>query len=917
MLSTLLRGLAALGIGVSAGALAAIHPFITEHPWLVFAIGLPCAVLCYVVLSLTEKVWRNLRKRWARRIARWIDYRVRAFFSHYRRRYCDYLRARHRDAKVPRTWIQAPFALELHRLFVDLRLVAAPPHTVNPNLLQEARQLPEGSHAIWDYLAASPLRLPHLVILGPPGSGKTTLLKHITLTLIASRRERAHALQPRIPPKLPILLTLRDHAQKIAEDAGFSLVDAVHEHLRKWPQPLPPREWFRRQLEKGRCLVLLDGLDEVADQVLRQHVRDWAQRQMDAYHQNGFLVTSRPFGYRSNQLDGVHVLEVQLFTPEQVEGFLQKWYLANEMMRHQRDDPGVRMEAYAQANDLLKRLHENPALLDLTVNPLLLTMIATVHQYGGALPARRATLYDQICQVLLGRRERDLALTAEQMRLVLEQLAYYLMVQDRRDLPRQDACAVIAEPLQRVQSHLTPEAFLQMIEEASGLLLQREQGIYGFAHQTFQEYLAASYIRKKGLVHTLTAYLDAPWWQETIRLYCALADATPIIEACLEASQLSASTLALALDCEDEALEIQQEARARLAVLRTNGVEDPDQERQHAVAAAVLTRRLRQMVHLHDETYGDTRLLTCAEYQLFLDERHAQGQSFQPDHWTTPRFPPGEGNKPVLGVRAADASAFCDWLTEWAEGPWRYRLPAAGELRAENTLNYLPLERGCWLQDGQELAWAWETPLSLSADKLIELINAVFDDARALNAARARVNAVLSNLKRTLDRLTRDSSPIPGLDMIQELMRAGALDRVLARAHAVVGDLDRALKKRPIDYRSARPLALALALALDDDLARPDSLARLREHARTRAAGRPLALKRAPALDRIFLLYQTRPSLPQRIGRIFQLGRKASDERDAIQRSLLDLCLDLVILEGRIRGDLPAWEGILLVKEPK
>jgi predicted NACHT family NTPase len=40
----------------------------------------------------------------------------------------------------------------------------------------------------------------------------------------------------------------------------------------------------------------------------------------------------------------------------------------------------------------------------MALNPLLLTMIATVHCYRGALPGRRVELYDEICDVLLGKR---------------------------------------------------------------------------------------------------------------------------------------------------------------------------------------------------------------------------------------------------------------------------------------------------------------------------------------------------------------------------------------------------------------------------------------------------------------------------------------------------------------------------------
>jgi len=61
------------------------------------------------------------------------------------------------------------------------------------------------------------------------------------------------------------------------------------------------------------------------------------------------------------------------------------------------------------------------ALLDMAVNPLLLTMIATVHLYYGTLPGARVTLYKAVCDVFLNRRSHlAQELRAEQRQLVLQ-----------------------------------------------------------------------------------------------------------------------------------------------------------------------------------------------------------------------------------------------------------------------------------------------------------------------------------------------------------------------------------------------------------------------------------------------------------------------------------------------------------------
>ena len=101
----------------------------------------------------------------------------------------------------------------------------------------------------------------------------------------------------------------------------------------------------------------------------------------------------------------MHTLAVFPFSPEQVVRFISNWYLANEIVSHNRDDPGVRKAADKGAGDLMRRIRDSEVLTELAVNPLLLTMIATVHRYRSELPGRRVELYREICEVFLGKRQ--------------------------------------------------------------------------------------------------------------------------------------------------------------------------------------------------------------------------------------------------------------------------------------------------------------------------------------------------------------------------------------------------------------------------------------------------------------------------------------------------------------------------------
>jgi hypothetical protein len=466
----------------------------------------------------------------------------------------------------------------------------------------------------------------------------------------------------------------------------YTLVAAVQDALKRAKYPSIPGSWFGRQLRLGRCLVMLDGLDEIADPEARKQVVQWVEAQKLSYPKTRFIVTSRPFGYRGNPLSGVTVLEVRPFGKGQIERFVSNWYLANEVMSSQQRDRGVEIKAEEGAEDLRRRIWSTPSLSDLAVNPLLLTMIATVHRYRSSLPGRRVELYAEICEVFLGKRQAARGieddLTPAQKKSVLQPLAYRTMCDRRREIPLGEVEGIIKEPLARVDPSRTTGQFLRDVETRSGLLLQRESGVYGFAHKTFQEYLAAEYAKEKGLETFLVGQVDEDWWHETIRLYAAQADASGIVSACLEENPPTVAAFTLAIECMEEARDVAPEVRARFERVLETSAEDEDSERREIVAEALLTRRLRHMVRLHEDQYADHGLITHAEYQLFLDEQRAQENYYQPDHWVDIQFPRGEGTAPVVGVRYSDAHAFCEWLTEREAEVWHYRIPREGELDA-------------------------------------------------------------------------------------------------------------------------------------------------------------------------------------------------------------------------------------------
>lgn len=101
------------------------------------------------------------------------------------------------------------------------------------------------------------------------------------------------------------------------------------------------------------------------------------------------------------------------------------------------------------------------------------------------------------------------------------------------------------------------------------------------------------------------------------------------------------------------------------------------------------------MQRIDENTYIDDTLVTCAEYQLFIDEMRELGKYYQPDHWTSCQFLLGQARDPILGVRHSDAIAFCEWLNKESRVGFKYRIPHKSEV---TELNF-ETRNGFWIEE--------------------------------------------------------------------------------------------------------------------------------------------------------------------------------------------------------------------------
>ncbi len=511
---------------------------------------------------------------------------------------------------------------------------------------------------------------------------------------------------------LPILLYLRDIGKTISNSPELSLGELL-EQQQSLRELKPPTSWFQYQLRFKDCLVMLDGLDEVADGEQRRIVSNWVQEQILNYPRARFILTSRPFGYRNAPVEGINtVLEVQPFNLEQMERFIYNWYLQNEIMSHVgQDDTGIRNNATQKAANLIQPIKNSSPLAAMALNPLLLTMIATVHAYRGALPEKTVELYSEICDVLLGRRREAKgiwdSIRPNQKKGILQVLALGLMQHKTREFTPRLGISLINKELASVaRSGVTPLAFLEKIKNESALLIEREKDKYEFAHKSFQEYLAAVQIKESEQEHILIANINNDWWEETIRLYAAISDATNIVRAAL--AKPSIISLRIAFDCSEEG-RCQPEVREQLLEKLDAGLESSDGEIFQLAAEVKLARRLKGLLRVDEDVQIDQSYITFAEYQLYLDEKLGSQKSNPPQELNSyKRFRPGSAKKAITNISWESALGFCAWLSNktLSQGAnnidgqeiYFYRLLTTAEAESHKAKEYK--NRQCWTISG-------------------------------------------------------------------------------------------------------------------------------------------------------------------------------------------------------------------------
>lgn len=607
-----------------------------------------------IVVGFLALVGEEIGRRWAKLAAGRLDPYQWWWLARQRRAYVAGLADHAAEIQLYGLATHGPFAMKLPELHVPTRLSR-----------HGRDRPPEADRSILELLGSGERRA--FVVVGEPGAGKTTMLRHTVLEICGNRR--------RLRRHLPVLVYLRDHVEAVLADPRETTVASL---LEETPS-LRHRSiagGVRRRLESGRCLVMLDGLDEVAGVEARQEVARWIKAQMECYPKCDFVITARRHGYDNTVLADLDTLRIQRLDWPRIERFVRRWCYSVRCQETESSGRAVRAAADKDAARLLKLIGDSRELRELVSSPLLLIMVCNVDRYRGQLPGSRVELYREMCEMLIHRRRQHSGvrshfdpLTARQKVMPLRDLALRMMRDHARRVTAVEALAVFAERLRGAPRRVEAEDYLRQAVE-NGILVEDGHDAYSFPHITVQEYLAAAALRESedgGAF--LSERTDQVWWRETILLWAAEGDAGAVVRACLQAGDVE--SLLLAEECMDVAAEIEPGLQEELRRLLEDqsGVDSTD---PGLVDEWLLRRNLARTVPVGPEADLCVTPLRYAVYARFLSDLRFNDCLEPPG-----RLREGEN---AVGMWPIYVDKFLRWADHYAEAGHRYRLPRAEEL---------------------------------------------------------------------------------------------------------------------------------------------------------------------------------------------------------------------------------------------
>ncbi|KEQ22242.1 NACHT domain-containing protein [Paenibacillus tyrfis] len=364
--------------------------------------------------------------------------------------------------------------------------------------------------------------VPQLVLEGAPGQGKSTLaqfLCQIYRMKLLKLEQEFNTLPISVRPsnlRIPIKVDLRNLASWLSKDNPFSS-DEDDEALYQWEKSLESFLIAQIKYYSGgfefsvsdlhavakvsSLLIVLDGLDEVADIQMRKELVNEVVKGINRLRQTSaslqVIITSRPSVFENSPGFPIkkfpHFRLVSL-TKNLIDNYTTQWLRAKKIYGSQA----------SEVKKILKNKLEKPHLRDLARNPMQLAiLLSLIHTKGSSLPDKRTALYDSYVDLFFDREAEKDNTVRENRELLIDIHRFLAWILHSESEQGKHEGRINTERLQSLlseylksegrDSSMTESLFTGVVERVV-FLVSRIQGTFEFEVQPLREYFVARHL---------------------------------------------------------------------------------------------------------------------------------------------------------------------------------------------------------------------------------------------------------------------------------------------------------------------------------------------------------------------------------------------------------------------------------------
>lgn len=346
-----------------------------------------------------------------------------------------------------------------------------------------------------------------IVLIGAAGLGKSTTLNYI----FCKYEELYKAFS------LKIKIDLKEYAHDIGDekkDLLWCITSEFRKKIKRAKMSFDDTEkLLTSYLENGKCLLILDALDEIPTQKIRNKVRDEIGNFCEMYYLNRFIISTREAGYLKNRFDDSFLhIKINEFDDKQIQQYSKNWFCSYY------EQKGFK-EFWNKFDEEVERARCH----DLIRNPIVLILALIIFDIEKNLPNKRVEFYKKCIETFLTVREDRKAayILSEKtknilgMESVVPKIAHYKFSHINENVgyrfsynELKEAVYEAIEVDDRINWSDSVKQYSEYLVERTELIRETDEDTLDFAHKTFYEYFLAVYFTKEIQNEKLLVLLD-------------------------------------------------------------------------------------------------------------------------------------------------------------------------------------------------------------------------------------------------------------------------------------------------------------------------------------------------------------------------------------------------------------------------